>query len=331
MVIMESVQFYDDKTASILLIAASFVLLASAAFSIYQFSVQYGLAEGIVLQSNYTKTAVAQILRPTVFQISAVRQIVLESFLLSGIGLAMFVAALFLVISGKERYEASVKRYVPLYIVLTLVYVVLLIISYSAFSIYGISIYLTAVALAISFITGIYLIYNVRRPESGIKTGNISINPSTPYSNIVALQHLFGDLVGEVEIVDRHFNSAAIGNLYRLLPSGVPNNIKALRVITSSERIDSSFGSDYLDFRREMKNNGVEVEIKIMDESDAVEQHERFIVDDVVAYKIPPLNIINKKSEHIVEMDSGEAKKRFDYLYRRATKFENYVVKQARG
>ena len=39
----------------------------------------------------------------------------------------------------------------------------------------------------------------------------------------------------------------------------------------------------------------------MMSEADSVTQHERFIFDDDKAYKIPPLNIINKKAKQSLE------------------------------
>jgi hypothetical protein len=80
-----------------------------------------------------------------------------------------------------------------------------------------------------------------------------------------------------------------------------------------------------------MRNAGVEIVFMLMSKEDSVAQHERFIFDDEHAYKIPPLNIINKKSEHIVDLRMGEARNRFGALMRNATKYDNYVVKQARG
>jgi len=132
-----------------------------------------------------------------------------------------------------------------------------------------------------------------------------------------------------VGVVDKHFNSAAMSNLYRLIPRDRAN-IKSLKILTSAEMLDSKFGSNYLDFKEELKNSNIEIEVKIMKEEDAVTQHERFIFDQQGAYKIPPLNIINKKSEHITRMNTRDARKRFDYLYQNSLKFENYMEKQAR-
>ncbi len=45
----------------------------------------------------------------------------------------------------------------------------------------------------------------------------------------------------------------------------------------------------------------------MLEPEEAARQHERLIMDSDLAYKIPPLNIINKKNEHIVGINGREA------------------------
>jgi hypothetical protein len=61
----------------------------------------------------------------------------------------------------------------------------------------------------------------------------------------------------------------------------------------------------------------------VLDDGDAAKQHERLLLDGSEAYKIPPLNIINKKSEHITAVNRDDAARRFEDLWSRAIKFEN--------
>ena len=46
-------------------------------------------------------------------------------------------------------------------------------------------------------------------------------------------------------------------------------------------------------------------------------------MDSMLAYKIPPLNIINQKNEHIVGINIREVQFKFNNLWAKATKFEN--------
>jgi hypothetical protein len=216
------------------------------------------------------------------------------------------------------------------HIMLAVIYVLLLFIVHSTFpfSFYSTQMYVTYIALVLCIALDGYLEYGMSKNKH---EAGISINPTTPYSNIVRLkEELFDGLVGQVGIIDKHFNSAAISNLYRLIPAG-DSGIKEVRILTSAEMLDSGFNDNYRDLKNELKNREIGIELKIMKEEDAPVQHERFIVDDMKAYKIPPLNIIHKKSEHIVEMDHREAEKRFDYLYQRGIKLENYMEKRSRN
>ena len=77
--------------------------------------------------------------------------------------------------------------------------------------------------------------------------------------------------------------------------------------------LDSSFNKEYKDLKNELEGHGTVLEVKLMNNNDAIQQHERFIFDDVIAYKIPPMNIINKKSEHIVKIGRRDRYKSITY------------------
>ena len=79
--------------------------------------------------------------------------------------------------------------------------------------------YLTYVSIFLSIAFDIYLEYGLRKYESARKlSGNMSVKPLTPFGNIIQLKNtLFEKLQGEVGIVDKHFNSTALYNLYRLI------------------------------------------------------------------------------------------------------------------
>ncbi len=148
----------------------------------------------------------------------------------------------------------------------------------------------------------------------------ISLNPSTPYTNLLLLsKNLFSTLEGDVKIVDMHFDSAGMENL-ALLIEGVSPKCSNIHVLANGERIGDTFRKRYTNLVTELANRSIGFEVRIMNSEDAAEQHERFIVDSAHAYKIPPLNIINKKSEHIVSIRHGEALRRFDYMWGRGRK-----------
>lgn len=331
---MEPDRHYDSRTASILLVTASLILMANGILNMYRFSMQFGVGVGAIAESYYHNISIAPALMPAANLISTTYQTIMESALASAIAFIMFVMAFMLFLKGPTNYETYLKRYVPLHMVLTLIYLVLIMIMSFAFSsaIDSFALYMSYLAIAVCIVIDIYLEYSARRPTEASRFGRgISINPLTPYSNLVRLREmLFGNLSGEVGIVDKHFNSAAMANLHRLLPAE-SGRITSLRILTSEEMLDSKFSGNYQDLKSELKNIGIDLELRIMSKEDSLSQHERFIFDSNVSYKIPPLSIINKKSEHIVKMSTRDAKTRFDYLCRSAIKLENYSQKQGRS
>ena len=296
---MDPERHYDNRTASILLVTASLILMANGILNMYRFSMQFGIAAGAMAQSYAYNTSVATVLQPVVSLASTIYQTIMESALAAGIAFVMFVMAFMLFLKGPTNYESHLKKYVPVHVMLTAIYLILIMMMSFAFSsaFDSVALYLSYLAVAICIVIDIYLGYGARTPSGSRGFGKgININPLTPYSNLVKLKEvLFDNLSGEVGIVDKHFNSAAMANLHRLI-TAENGRITSIRILTSEDMLDSKFGGNYQDLKSELGNVGIEVEIRIMSKEDALAQHERFIFDKNLSYKIPPLSIINKKS-----------------------------------
>lgn len=154
-------------------------------------------------------------------------------------------------------------------------------------------------------------------------TRNVSMDPQKPYTNLVTLsESLISRFGGSLNVLDMHFDSTGMRNLSILLHGNEPN-FKSVNVLMGKERASSRFVKEYRDFKEELANSGIAFDVRVMNDEDFAQQHERLLYDDSYAYKIPPLNIINKKSEHIVGIKRREAAERFEYMWGRATKLEN--------
>lgn len=173
-----------------------------------------------------------------------------------------------------------------------------------------------------SFVAGISGFYEAKSISSK-KRLQIEMDPNTPYSNMVLLtDKLVGSLNGRIKILDMHFDTKALDNL-SVMFKGHNRNFSEVDLLTKRDRLGKDFEKIYYDFKKELYNEGIVFDLRILDEKDALEQHERLLLDSSSAYKIPPLNIINKKSEHIVGINFRHANHRFDELWARAKKFEN--------
>ena len=161
------------------------------------------------------------------------------------------------------------------------------------------------------------------KPTTVRRVSPISINPDTPYTNIRLLSNrLMRKLSGELKILDMHFDVNSLENLM-LLINGNMERYTNICVLTSTMRLGNEFGRPYSNFKSELSNKKISFELRVLDPIEAAKQHERILLDGSTAYKIPPINIINKKNEHIVGINHREAESRFNGLWAQATKFEN--------
>ena len=185
--------------------------------------------------------------------------------------------------------------------------------------------YIAYAAAVLGIAAALYpYVYAPKKSESR-RAYPIEINPDTPYTNFLILTNkLMKRLSGEIRVLDMHFDVRGAENLARLV-NGSESRYSKIYVLSKGERLGREFDRAYYDLKDELKNKGVELELRLLSDDDAIAQHERLIMDDTLAYKIPPLNIINKKSEHIVGVNHSDAYARFSKLWDRSEKYENRV------
>lgn len=327
----------EDRSKSLIALSVSglgsFLLIAGAVYAIKVFALDYGLGLGAALQSDASNTPLSTLLQSTALNLSSFHQAILESYVLFLIGFVLVGVGFMNFIRAYDRDQLS-GAYTIFHTSFTAVYILLFFVIWSDFSIYLQSyyIYLVYVGAVATFFSDTYLVYVSRKPsirQTHVKH-SISINPSTPFSNVINLQdQLFANMSGHLRVVDKHFNSVALANLHRLIENNISDFTK-VSVLTSKEMLDSKFNESVSDFRTELTGKGIGLEVRIMDDTDAMQQHERILLDDKMAYKIPPFNIITKRSEHIAKINFNEASRRFAQLSVHSIKMENYAIKKGR-
>jgi hypothetical protein len=168
----------------------------------------------------------------------------------------------------------------------------------------------------------LWKMYN-RSPLTKRAVHPLAINPDTPYSNMRLISNrIMRKLSGEIRILDMHFDTNSLDNLMYLMERHMQQYTQ-ISVLTSKTRLGSQFEKSYGNFKNELANRNVAFELRVLEVEEAAKQHERVLMDNSTAYKIPPLNIINKKNEHIVGINQKEAYDRFNKLWSKATKYEN--------
>jgi hypothetical protein len=314
----------------------SLILIAGAIYILKELAVLYGIGVGAAVQSIGTNMPLVSLVASAATQLTALHQGILESYVLFLIALGLSAASFILFLRRYEKNNSAITTYSLFHSAFIVVYIIILYLILSSFyaNLGSYYMYVIFAGLVICIASDLYFQYSIRQPTDSPKGPRVkhtlSMDPTKPFSNIITLQEqLFPNMSGHLRIVDKHFNSVALANFHRLSEKSITNFTK-ITILTSKEMMDSSFGNDMIDFRNEVTEAGVGLEVKLMDDKDTVEQHERLILDDKIAYKIPPFNIINKRSEHITRINYDEANRRFNQLHGRAIKMENYAVKRAR-
>ena len=324
----------------ITLLLGSLLVGAGAVYVIKTLSIYYGTGLGALVQAYSDGTGgssapVASSLQSTVLQLPILHTGILESYALLLAALIIVGSSFIMFIKRQEKGIGTPRRYTLLNGGFVVMYTLLLFVIFSDFGAYFsnlIYVYAVYFGVGLCFISDALIEYEIRKPSvrPARQSSTISIDPAKPFSNAITIQdRIFGSMAGSLRVIDKHFNSAALINFHRLLERSL-TNFTVISILTSREMMDSDFASNLNDFRSELTEAGVNVEVRLLDDRDAVDQHERIMMDDRTAYKIPPFNIINKRSEHITRINFDESSKRFSYLYGRAIKLENYAIKKGR-
>ncbi len=310
------------------------MLVFGSAYLINTLSTLYGVGLGASIQSNGSGVALTQNAQLLVNELSTIQRSVVESFILLVISLVATGAAFMLLLDRHQKPTRANSKYTFLNGSFSLIYAILFFVA-SSNLISGSSIYfyIGYIGFFVCVSCDLYIEYLIRaKPIArAAKTKySMSMDPSKPFANVLSIQdNLFSNMSGNLKIIDKHFNSIALSNFYRLAGKSM-GNFKMVLILTSKDMMNSGFEEDIKDLSSELNGSGIDLDVRLMSEKDATEQHERIMMDDKIAYSIPPFNIITKRSEHITKINFKDAIKRFEYMYGRATKLDNYKAEKDR-
>jgi len=313
------------STGAAIVLSAGVILLLYSFYYIQQLSYSIGVYSGIstairsynLTNASTTNTLIAAVSQSTTLLFALHISYVLLPFaiLIFGIGIVWL-------------FTKSYMKYTSMILVLcSIIFAVIVTVLEFDFKFTSILSAIPAayIGSAAALICGVYYFWRTdyRPPQQKRPVHPISINPDTPYSNMRTISsRLMSKLSGDLRILDMHFDATALGNLMQLIDKN-SSKYRGIMVLTKADRLGSDFDSSFKDFKRELENRNVQFELRVLDQQSASKQHERLLMDDSTAYKIPPLNIINKKSDHIVGINFKEASRQFNDLWAEARRFEN--------
>jgi hypothetical protein len=118
------------------------------------------------------------------------------------------------------------------------------------------------------------------------------VSPKTPYLNIVRLRRVLRSTKGTVWWADPHFGARALEELAEEIDTEQVEEIRILSGDAANVASERSL-KDFKRFVAEMANKGVKAEWRV-DVSGVRDWHDRWLVDAVQAWNVPPVNTLFK-------------------------------------
>ena len=116
--------------------------------------------------------------------------------------------------------------------------------------------------------------------------------PTTPYSNIKSLWELIRSCEGYLWWIDKHFSPKGLEPLSEELDGNKISEVKILLSINSNINF-KKLKRDFIRFKEEMKNRGIESSCKIIVDKNLIREiHGRWILSKSICCNIPPINSI---------------------------------------
>jgi len=151
---------------------------------------------------------------------------------------------------------------------------------------------------------------------STLEIEEIGIKPEKPFTSLTQIHQLISGLKGQIQLLDKDFGEEGFQFLTKLTPL----HANKLQILAGKSRLNSNLKQAYRAFREEMQRRGISVGFRILDDRDALEIHDRYLIARGVAYNTPPWNIIHRKLGDIRKIEDYWSKKTyFEKYWSRAT------------
>jgi len=143
----------------------------------------------------------------------------------------------------------------------------------------------------------------------------LSMDPERPFTSLTSVFSLVESLKGSVQILDKDINEGVFKFLIRL----DDDRVDSVQILGGKSHFSPGLRDGYKAFKDELKNRGIAVEYRILDDSDARKIHDRYLIAQDVVFNTPPWNIIHRKLGDIIKIDGKGKRKYFNKCWSRAT------------
>jgi hypothetical protein len=115
------------------------------------------------------------------------------------------------------------------------------------------------------------------------------MNPETPFSNKLQMERIIKSCDDYIFWVDKYFSLEGLKYILQFLNT---NEVKKIKILTSIEKSDESFRSLFSSFKLEMKNKGVDCELRIMNHKRTSQIHDRWIISEDRCFNSPSPDVV---------------------------------------
>lgn len=114
--------------------------------------------------------------------------------------------------------------------------------------------------------------------------------PKTPFSNKKAVRDILNSCEKFIYWVDKYFSKAGLDWLLEAINT---DEVKKVKILMSTGKVDNKFISLYNDLKKELRTNGVKFEIRsITDKKVGADIHDRWIISENQCYNVPSTDTV---------------------------------------
>ena len=161
----------------------------------------------------------------------------------------------------------------------------------------------------------IEILYNPTAEETMLPS-SIFIDPARPYGNKIWLKRVLLSCKNYIYWLDKHFSSAGLEYIWEAANANKVNDIKIISLGLDTHATAKA-RKEYKDLKRELSNKNILLEWLRIDPLLIRDNHDRWILSDMMAWNLPDVNTIMSGSRSDINKSDShkEMKEAFlDYL-----------------
>jgi len=138
--------------------------------------------------------------------------------------------------------------------------------------------------------------------EQAFVEGKI-LSPETPFTNEMYFREIIRKSESYILWFDKFFTRKGLEFLSQDINT---QSIKKLKILTGTKQTTPSLKNDFKKFKKEMENNGIKTEMRVLSSEDSAEIHDRWIISENQIFNIPSINTIGRNQYTEIKKSASE-------------------------